>query len=31
VAEAAFADAAILKDAGYEVTWLRQQPATGSA
>jgi hypothetical protein len=31
VANAALADAAILRDAGYEVTWLRQQPATYSA
>ncbi len=31
VAEAALADAAILNDAGYDVTWLRQQPATYSA
>jgi hypothetical protein len=31
VAEAALADVAILKDAGYEVAWLRQQPATYSA
>jgi hypothetical protein len=31
VAAAALADAAILKDAGYDVTWLRQQPATYSA
>ena len=31
VAEAALADAGILTDAGYEVTWLRQQPATYSA
>jgi hypothetical protein len=31
VAQAALDDAAILRDAGYEVTWLRQQPATYSA
>ena len=31
VAEAALADAAILVDAGYEVQWIRQQPATYSA
>jgi hypothetical protein len=31
VATAALADAAILKDAGFDVTWLRQQPATYSA
>lgn len=31
VAEAALADAKILADAGYQVTWLRQQPATYSA
>src|SRR5262245_5544750 len=31
VADAALADAAILTDAGYQVTWLRQQPATYSA
>ncbi len=31
VADAALADAEILRDAGYEVAWLRQQPATYSA
>jgi len=31
VADAALADAAILKDAGFDVAWLRQQPATYSA
>ena len=31
VAEAALADAALLADAGYEVRWIRQQPATYSA
>jgi hypothetical protein len=31
VAEAALTDAAILADAGYEVIWLRQQPATYGA
>lgn len=31
VADAALADAAVLTDAGYGVTWLRQQPATYSA
>ena len=31
VADAALTDADILTDAGYQVTWLRQQPATYSA
>jgi hypothetical protein len=31
VAEAALADAGVLKDAGYEVAWVRQQPATYTA
>jgi hypothetical protein len=31
VAQAALADTRILTDAGYQVTWLRQQPATYSA
>ena len=31
VAEAALTDAKVLTDAGYEVHWLRQQPATYSA
>jgi hypothetical protein len=31
VADAAIADAKILTDAGYEVDWMRQQPATYSA
>ena len=31
VAAAALADAATLKDAGFDVTWLRQQPATYAA
>ncbi len=31
VADAALGDAAVLKDAGFEVRWLRQQPATYSA
>jgi hypothetical protein len=31
VAEAALADAGALVDAGYQITWLRQQPATYAA
>ena len=31
VADAALADATVLKDAGFDVMWLRQQPATYSA